>query len=521
MPYHPADSRYAEINFLMRLAETLNQTNPPDRALESGLRLVAEQVRAIKGWFLSLNQAGEVEVVARFRPEGLTEMFPEGQRVYGMCRCLHRMLVYRGGPFGAHVVECERLERTYEDTDHPRHHLSIPVQSGGRPVGMINLVLPDERRIPDTEMRFLESLANQFGGALERARLFAETQRALDRERRMNEAARAIAEAFDDGVIYQALLSYAVELSGGTGGAVSMLSQERAEMTQEATHNFQIDLTTFGNTIPGGQSLCMQVMESGRSIMIGTDGLSGYLVSEMQAAGVQHLMMVPIPMNGLMEGVLTISFDHVEVVFDQRELFLVQTLAEQAGVALEKVRLYDEVRRLATIDGLTGLMTRAYFYERAAAEVERSRRYGNPLSVFMIDVDHFKNINDAFGHVVGDHVLQRIAQICTSSLRAVDLIGRLGGEEIAVLMPETELHAALHAAERLRIAISAVIFETNRGLAGVTISIGVTCVFAEERATLEGIIERADWALYEAKEAGRNQVVAWNGHTPSPVALGD
>ncbi len=474
----------------MRLAVTLNQTNPPMLALESGLRLVAEQVNASMGWFLSLSRADEVEVVARYRSESLSAIFPEGQRVFGMCRCLHRMLVSQDESLRAHVVECERLARVHENPGDLRYHLSIPVQSGGRPVGMINLVLAEGKRIPEPEMRFLESLGNQFGGALERARLFAETQQALERERRLNEAARAIAEAFDQ-------------------GAICMLSQERAGLDHVAQHNFRIDLNTFGRSIPGGQSICLQVMESGMSLLIGPDGLSGYLVNEMHSAGVRQLILVPIPMNSLMEGVLVIASQNIESYFDQRELFLVQTLAEQAGVALLKVRLYEEVKRLATIDGLTGLVNRAHFYEIANAELSRVQRYSHSLSVFMVDVDHFKQINDTFGHAVGDQVLQEIARIMKASMRQVDIIGRLGGEEIAVMMPETGLQAALLAAERMRQAIERVDYDTPRGKASATVSIGVVCQKGPDAIDLEELLVRADQALYVAKNEGRNRVVAW------------
>ncbi len=503
----------AELSLLMRLAETLNRTNPPERALESGLRLLAEQVNAQAGWFLSLNQSGEVELIAIYRPDLLNRVFPSGQRVFGMCACLHRMLVHQPAAPQAQVVECERLVGISQSDRHPRHHLSIPIQPGGRPVGMINLVLQPGRELSPGEFKLLEVLGDQFGGALERARLFVETQRALERERRLNRAAGAIAGAFDAATIYQALLSYAVELAGGSGGAICMRADGESGLLHVANHNFPLDLDSFGQSIPGGQSVCWQVIQSGRPMAIDSDGLSGYVLTEMKAAGVRQILLAPVAMDGTVEGVLAIASTRDEAVFDPRDFLVIQTLAEQAGVALKKVRLYEEVRRLATVDSLTGLASRAHFLESAQAEFQRSQRYRRSLSVMMIDIDHFKGINDSHGHAIGDQALQAVAAGCRSALRQTDLIGRMGGEEIAVLMPETSVKAAVQVAERLRWTIEKIQVVTPNGKASLTTSVGVASKNRHEKIDFYDLLSRADEALYRAKNEGRTRVVVWrNGH---------
>lgn len=172
----------------------------------------------------------------------------------------------------------------------------------------------------------------------------------------------------------------------------------------------------------------------------------------------------------------------------------------------ERKGLERELRRLATIDALTGAWNRRHFMAVAAQEMERSVRYGNPLSVLMIDVDFFKSVNDSHGHALGDEVLRKVVEACRGSLREVDLFGRQGGEEFAALLPETALAGAQGLAERLRRAVA----ETVIPLAGgddvrVTVSLGVAQRLAHE-STLDHLLSRADQALYRAKQSGRNRV---------------
>ncbi|MEE8507092.1 MAG: GGDEF domain-containing protein, partial [Kiloniellales bacterium] len=138
-------------------------------------------------------------------------------------------------------------------------------------------------------------------------------------------------------------------------------------------------------------------------------------------------------------------------------------------------------------------------------ELERAQRYSHPLALMMLDVDRFKRINDTYGHAAGDEVLKQLAATCTANLRGPDILGRLGGEEFAVAMPECGIEAAGHAAERLRQALAAVEVPSEQGTISFTISIGV--VAREGGEGLTAALDRADKAMYAAKQGGRNRVV--------------
>jgi diguanylate cyclase (GGDEF)-like protein len=177
----------------------------------------------------------------------------------------------------------------------------------------------------------------------------------------------------------------------------------------------------------------------------------------------------------------------------------------------ERKSLEEAVARQAQIDYLTGAFNRGHFMERAELELGRAVRYGNELSIFMMDIDFFKQINDRHGHKVGDSVLKKLAEVCQVTLRANDIFGRLGGEEFAVLLPETDKTSAVEVAERFREAIAHAKVPLEGGLpVQFTVSIGVTSMSPMD-GSMDELLHIADTALYDAKNSGRNKVcIAFN-----------
>jgi diguanylate cyclase (GGDEF)-like protein len=167
-----------------------------------------------------------------------------------------------------------------------------------------------------------------------------------------------------------------------------------------------------------------------------------------------------------------------------------------------------ELERLARTDALTGLANRRRFFELAESELARAGRYGSPLSVLMIDIDHFKDVNDACGHATGDLVLRQLAETCRAVFRQVDTVGRVGGEEFAVLLPETPLTGAVEVADRLRSAVQATRVPREDGEPiAITVSVGVAT--SAPGKSVDDLMSQSDTALYEAKRTGRNRVLSW------------
>jgi diguanylate cyclase (GGDEF)-like protein/PAS domain S-box-containing protein len=172
----------------------------------------------------------------------------------------------------------------------------------------------------------------------------------------------------------------------------------------------------------------------------------------------------------------------------------------------ERKKFVLELEKRAQIDALTGLNNRRHFYELAEQEIVRTRRYGKPLAILMLDVDHFKAINDTYGHHSGDIVLQQLGDICRQTMREIDIIGRLGGEEFSILLPEANGLQVQEVAERLREAVAATVVRLEQDVSvSFTVSIGVTALVASDDG-VAAMLKRADEALYVAKYSGRNRV---------------
>jgi diguanylate cyclase (GGDEF)-like protein len=187
------------------------------------------------------------------------------------------------------------------------------------------------------------------------------------------------------------------------------------------------------------------------------------------------------------------------------DLPIMSIFAKQIGVSLERARLFQEVQSLALTDPLTGLQNRRSLFELGRVEFARAKRMNRPFCCMMLDLDHFKHINDECGHLVGDHVLQEFARRCNRSVREADLVGRYGGEELIILLPETDRTTSMQVAERLLTTIAATPIKVFDKEISVTASIGVATQ-DENTTDLETLIARADQAMYIAKHKGRNRV---------------
>jgi diguanylate cyclase (GGDEF)-like protein len=212
-----------------------------------------------------------------------------------------------------------------------------------------------------------------------------------------------------------------------------------------------------------------------------------------------------LPVQGTPMGVLA-AFAGQEGALSLECRRVFHILAGQAAVALDSIALFEQVRDLAHRDGLTRLYNHLYFMDLLESEVRRARRYRRAVSLLFIDIDHFKQVNDRFGHQAGDQVLMRLARIFESCVRDTDLVGRYGGEEFVVLLPESSEREGTALAERLRSAVEAHAFDVEADHAHITLSIGVASFFPEQVGTGDDLVRAADEALMRAKGAGRNCV---------------
>jgi diguanylate cyclase (GGDEF)-like protein/putative nucleotidyltransferase with HDIG domain len=212
-------------------------------------------------------------------------------------------------------------------------------------------------------------------------------------------------------------------------------------------------------------------------------------------------LFCPLKGHGKLIGILGLSGKHSRQIFNQEDIDLIMSLANQAGVIIENAQLYFQAMTWAITDGLTRLYNHRYMHECLDKEIARNTRFGATFAMIMIDIDFFKTYNDTYGHLAGDDVLASIARCIQDSIRNIDQAFRYGGEEFAVMLPETSTQGAYVVAERIREKIQE---RTFKGRASVTASLGVAS-WPTDGMTKEELLAAADKALYTAKETGRNR----------------
>ncbi|HEY2638033.1 MAG TPA: diguanylate cyclase, partial [Solirubrobacteraceae bacterium] len=307
---------------------------------------------------------------------------------------------------------------------------------------------------------------------------------------RLQESIRRIGESFaanlDRGALLELGCRTAVDAVEAAAGRVSVRNGT-GELVEGARAG---DLDGFEEAIHAAESAALTTRRT-------AEGVHGDV----------HALAAPLgqPEEGpRLAGLLSVA--RAGRAFTPTEQEVLSSLAGQAGVSIENVDLHEQVRRQAVTDELTGLSNHRRFQEALAGELDRARRFEQDVGLLMLDIDNFKRVNDTYGHPQGDEVLRQVARVLRECSRDVDEPARYGGEEMAVILPQTDLEGAYQAAERVREAIAAL---AVRHLEGgeplrLTASLGVA---ATTRATRQELISAADKALYEAKHSGKNRTV--------------
>ena len=218
----------------------------------------------------------------------------------------------------------------------------------------------------------------------------------------------------------------------------------------------------------------------------------------------ESFLSVPIIHKGEVLGVLNCTDKAGNGEFTEDDLEFMRTMASQAAVAIVNARMMDHIRELADHDGLTGLYNHRFFIERLYQEIERIDRYKNkPVSLVIIDIDHFKKVNDTYGHQAGNQVLKELAKVLFELTRRVDVICRFGGEEFAIILPQISSSKALIYMERVRKAVEKMRVQTRSEVISITVSAGISD-YPENCTDADKLLGQADQALYLAKNSGRN-----------------
>lgn len=269
-----------------------------------------------------------------------------------------------------------------------------------------------------------------------------------------------------------------------------------------ANSTANVDTSTLQDAMQYSSSIVNDVVNKGKSIFSRDVIKDGSLVitDSVMNLKIRSVMCVPLiaKQNGDIIGTVYVDNRSAGNIFSQEDLVLLESFSNLAGMAIENAHLYE----LAIIDELTKCFVRRYFEQRLREEFSRAERQGGSLSLLMIDVDTFKEVNDHYGHAAGDMVLREIASAIKRNLRNYDLVARLGGDEFAIILPDVGFQDAYRVAEKIRTAAAQLLYPGIQGK--VTLSIGIACYPLHHVSSVDVLLKKADLALYKAKQLGRN-----------------
>lgn len=390
-----------------------------------------------------------------------------------------------------------------------RSVMAAPIRVRGECVGLLDVAHADARAFGQEELRLTSLFAEQLGLAIHRQNLHEQMERRTGEISALFEAVETMSatnsiEEILDFVAHRVRLLFPCDAS-----AVRLVGEDGEELRlvacEEVADDAEIKQALTG--LPCSAESCWAIRKD-KPFVVGDSEVDFHCQHVDPGLPFRSCLCAPLTAGGKTLGVIQMMAREPRV-FTPDHVQLFMALADQSAIAVQRGKLHEEVQRLAVRDGLTGLFNYSYFHEHLRRDLTRARRNDTAVTLIVMDIDHFKQFNDTYGHPRGDMLLKRLAQVILDSIRAVDLPARVGGEEFAVLLPETDKAGALLVAEKLRAAIAATEFSGGgtTPIVHQTMSFGVA-TFPDDAAEQDELMERADQALYQAKARGRNTVVA-------------
>lgn len=375
-------------------------------------------------------------------------------------------------------------------------------------IGAVSLARTADREPYNSEdLALLQDLAQRSAFAIESARLYESEARRLHELDSLYSATRALLTTLDYDTLLGRILDAAMNaIPAAEKGILNLITPETGKLEIRAMFGYKDPRirTSTRRRIHGYTALAIQQRKPLLIHDATMEGLYGLLEGEADDLPVRSIIIAPLILDDQALGALILSASS-RSAFTQDDLRLLESFAATISAAINNSLLHSRMQRLAITDSVTNLYNRRGFHELARREIERARRFDHSLSVIMMDLDQLKSVNDTYGHAVGDQVLRTLADRLSQHVREFDILCRYGGDEFALLLPETDLFMAASVAERLRASIADEPIDTDGGPVSVTISLGVTKA-TQDTANLEELLKSADRALYTAKQSGRNRM---------------
>ena len=386
---------------------------------------------------------------------------------------------------------------------------AVPIMDEGRVRGLLAMDREEERDFDNQELEAAKLVAKLIQRAMRNESLLRSLSKTQHEYLYLAEASTALSKAMGTEEVLRISLAATHNIASFDYGAVVL--HHAVERQYEMVATWPERRETLGSRFPGGDNLVDWVVRKNQLLVYhdfaGLPRRPTIFSREESLKDVASLLIVPLNVKAQTSGALVLVSSEKEF-FNEELQHVFQIIANQIAVSLESAEMVEQVQRMAITDGLTRLYNKRYFEERIDEIMARGERHEQPLSLMMMDLDHFKRINDTYGHPVGDLVLRETAKVIQDSVRKIDLLARYGGEEFILVVDSTSAEKARAKADELRRKVSELSFETELGRFGVTMSIGISS-FPEDARQKEELIEKADVALYQSKRSGRDRTTLY------------
>jgi diguanylate cyclase (GGDEF)-like protein len=383
--------------------------------------------------------------------------------------------------------------------------ISVPLKIKDKVIGVINVGNRLKGDIFDSDdLKLLSTFADEAAIAIENAELHQEVKDELRKHTLIYKVNNIITSTLDLKVVLDKIVESVREYFEYLHCAILLLDEQKESLYIAASDGY-LSGSKENFWIRLGEGVTGKVAAIGKPLLLqDVTKFKGYIAG---IEGARSELAVPLKVKDKLIGVLNVESKELNA-FDEGDLKLLLVLSTPVAIAIQNAQLHQQIKNLAITDELTGLYNFRYLIERLEEEIKRTQRYKRSLALIMADIDHFKKYNDSFGHLEGNKVLKVLADILKVSVREVDIVGRYGGEEFIIILPEAGKEEAREIAERMRFKVERYKFINNKNHPNenkLTLSLGVTSCF-REFISLESLIYKVDQALYQAKRKGRNRV---------------
>jgi diguanylate cyclase (GGDEF)-like protein len=400
----------------------------------------------------------------------------------------------------------------YRDPQDITDFLGVPVLEDGHLRGVLCVDRRDNRPFTEDDIELVEETSRYLLRAVVNERVFATIERSKYELSRFFDASRRLNSVLTPSEVYEVALEVAYDVAPFDLAAITLFDESCDRHTVAAVDDRMKTGAEAWTTriFDSNAGLVSMVVKNAHYLPFGgvvRDRKPVVFTADESFEGMESMLVLPLVVQDAVIGTFVVAAKAAQRYTNERREML-EVVANQVAVTLQNARLYAQMESMATTDGLTGLANHRTFQQRLDEAIARARRSKKKFTLLLTDIDHFKSVNDTYGHPVGDEVLRKVAATFEANLRETDIPARYGGEEFAIILEDTDVEGADVIANRLRTELKKLVFQTDQGPFSRTMSIGMA-EWPTDATDKQELIDLTDQALYHSKENGRDRVTAF------------